>query len=130
MSWHTLQSVRSPRVMLGRFDGALERLVEAKETSYTDAKSGKVVYAYHAKIDRLQANSPYLYGLTGVDEDSMNKFSKELIESLTEACEHATVSPAGSGFMSSKCPMCEPSGDNCGCPNRNSPASIASRGRH
>ncbi len=62
VSWHTLQSVRNPRVVLGRLDGALERVVEAKETSYTDAKSGRVVYAYHAKIDRLQADSPYLYG--------------------------------------------------------------------
>jgi hypothetical protein len=62
VSWHTLQSVRSPRVVLGRLDGALERVVEAKEVSYTDAKSGQIVYAYHAKIDRLQADSPYLYG--------------------------------------------------------------------
>jgi phosphodiesterase/alkaline phosphatase D-like protein len=62
VSWHTLQSVRNARVVLGRLDGQLERVVEAKETSYTDAKSGQVVYAYHAKIDRLQADSSYLYG--------------------------------------------------------------------
>src|SRR6516225_12116997 len=62
VSWHTLQSVRNPRVVLGHLDGALERVVEAKETSYTDAKSGQVVYAYHAKIERLQPDSPYLYG--------------------------------------------------------------------
>jgi hypothetical protein len=62
VSWHTLQPVRSPRVVLGRPDGALERVIEAKETSYTDANSGQVVYAYHAKIDRLQADSSYLYG--------------------------------------------------------------------
>jgi hypothetical protein len=61
VSWHTLQSVRNPRVVLGRLDGALERVVEAKQTSYADAKSGQVVYAYHAKFDRLQADSPYLY---------------------------------------------------------------------
>ena len=61
VSWHTLQSARSPRVVLGRLDGALERMVEAKEISYTDAKSGQDVYAYHAKIDRLRADSPYLY---------------------------------------------------------------------
>ena len=61
VSWHTLQSVRSPRVVVGNLDGALERVVEAKEASYTDAKSGQVVYAYHAKIDRLQADSAYLY---------------------------------------------------------------------
>jgi hypothetical protein len=62
VSWHTLQSVRRPRVVLGRLDGALERVVEANEVSYTDAKSGQVVYAYHAKINRLQSDSPYLYG--------------------------------------------------------------------
>ena len=62
VSWHTLQSVRNPRVVLGRLDGALERVVEAKEVSYTDAKSGQIVYAYHAEIDRLQSDSAYLYG--------------------------------------------------------------------
>ena len=30
--------------------------------SYTDAKSGQVVYAYHAKLGRLQADFAYLYG--------------------------------------------------------------------
>src|SRR5205823_7221773 len=34
VSWHTLQSVRSPRVVLGRLDGALERVIDAKEVSY------------------------------------------------------------------------------------------------
>src|SRR5580693_2564002 len=62
VSWHTLQSVRNPRVVLGRLDGALEHVVEAREVSYTDAKSGQVVYAYHAKISRLLPDSPYLYG--------------------------------------------------------------------
>src|SRR6516165_3441304 len=61
VSWHTLQAVRSPRVMLGRLDGTLEQTVTATETSYTDAKSGQVVYAYHAKLDRLRADSAYLY---------------------------------------------------------------------
>jgi len=61
VSWHTLQSVRNPRVMLGTLDGQLDRVVAAKETSYTDAKSGQVVYAYHAKIGQLRADSAYLY---------------------------------------------------------------------
>jgi hypothetical protein len=61
VSWHTLQSVRNARVALGRLNGELERMVQAKEISYTDAKSGQVVYAYHAKIDQLQADSAYLY---------------------------------------------------------------------
>jgi len=62
VSWHTLQSVRNPRVNLGTLDGRLDRVVAAKETSYTDAKSGQVVYAYHAKIGQLRADSSYLYG--------------------------------------------------------------------
>ena len=61
VSWHTLQPVRNPRVMLGNLDGKLEHVVEAKESSYTDAKSGQVVRAYHAKIARLRADASYLY---------------------------------------------------------------------
>ena len=61
VSWHTLQSVRNPRVILGSLEGKLDRIVAAKETSYTDAKSDQVVYAYHAKIGQLRADSAYLY---------------------------------------------------------------------
>jgi hypothetical protein len=62
VSWHTLQRVARPRVMLGHLDGALDRVIEAKETSYTDAKAGQAVYAHHAKISGLKADSAYLYG--------------------------------------------------------------------
>jgi hypothetical protein len=62
VSWHTLQSLRNPRVILGTLDGQLDRVVVAKETSYTDAKSGQVVWAYHAKIGELRADSSYLSG--------------------------------------------------------------------
>jgi 3',5'-cyclic AMP phosphodiesterase CpdA len=62
VSWHTLQPVRHPRIMLGTLDGRLERVVAATETRYTDAKSGEVVRAYHAKIDRLRDDAVYLYG--------------------------------------------------------------------
>src|ERR1700682_6779697 len=41
VSWHTLPPIRNPRVVLGRLDGKLEGTVEAKATSYTDAKSGQ-----------------------------------------------------------------------------------------
>ena len=61
VSWHTLQPVRDPRVVLGRLDGKLEQTIEAQATSYTDAKSGEIVYAYHAKFGHLQADSHYLY---------------------------------------------------------------------
>ena len=62
VSWHTLQPVRNPRVVLGRPDGRFERTVDAKPTSYTDAKSHRVVYAYHAKLGSLQPDSAYMYG--------------------------------------------------------------------
>jgi hypothetical protein len=62
VSWHTLQPVRNTRVMLGSLDGKLDRVVEAKQTNYTDAKSGQVVYAYHASIAQLQSDTAYLYG--------------------------------------------------------------------
>jgi hypothetical protein len=61
VSWHTLQGVRHPRVMLGHLDGTLEQTVEAEEASYTDAKSGQMVYAYHAKLVRLRPHAAYLY---------------------------------------------------------------------
>jgi hypothetical protein len=44
VSWHTPQSISNPRVKLGNLDGKFERVAEAKETSYTDAKSGQVVF--------------------------------------------------------------------------------------
>src|SRR5581483_2785888 len=61
VSWHTLQPVQKPRMLLGLLDGKLEQTVEAGRTSYTDAKSNKVVYAYHAKIGRLKPDTSYLY---------------------------------------------------------------------
>jgi cytochrome c1 len=57
VSWHTLRPVRNPRVVLGRLDGKFERTVEAKPASYTDAKAGQAVYAYHAKLGNLRADS-------------------------------------------------------------------------
>jgi Purple acid Phosphatase, N-terminal domain/Calcineurin-like phosphoesterase len=64
VSWHTLQPVQNPRVLLGHLDGKLEQTVKASETSYLDAKSDKRVYAYHAKLSGLQADFSYLYGAT------------------------------------------------------------------
>jgi hypothetical protein len=73
VSWHALQPVRRPRVLLGRLDGALERTVEASTVSYTDAKSGQVVYAHHANLDGLRADAAYLYG--AVHEGAAPQFS-------------------------------------------------------
>ena len=61
VSWHTLQPVQNPRILFGYLDGRLQGAVGAKQTSYTDAKAGRTVYAYHAKITALTADSDYLY---------------------------------------------------------------------
>lgn len=61
VSWHTLQPVGHPYVLLGHLDGKFAQKVEAKATSYKDAKSGQIVYAYHAKLSGLQADFDYLY---------------------------------------------------------------------
>lgn len=62
VSWHTLQPVRRPRILLGTLDGDLDRVIGADEASYTDAQSGQIVYAYHAKLQRLDDDRDYLYG--------------------------------------------------------------------
>jgi hypothetical protein len=61
VSWHSLQPVRRPRVLLGRPDGRLERVVEAATVSYVDGKSGQTVHAHHARIGGLSPDSDYLY---------------------------------------------------------------------
>jgi len=61
ISWHSLQPIHRPRVLVGRMDGRLERAAEARTVSYTDAKSGQLVYAHHAKVGRLRANTAFLY---------------------------------------------------------------------
>jgi len=61
VSWHTLKPVRRPRVLLGRPTGRLEQTVDADTVSYVDGKSGKTVFAHHARIDRLRPDTAYLY---------------------------------------------------------------------
>jgi 3',5'-cyclic AMP phosphodiesterase CpdA len=61
VSWHTLERVHHPRVLLGHLDGGLIRSVVADEAMYTDAKSGQAVYAYHAMLSGLTPATTYLY---------------------------------------------------------------------
>jgi 3',5'-cyclic AMP phosphodiesterase CpdA len=61
VSWHALQPVREPRALLGKLDGQLLRTVPAETRSYVDAKSGKTVFAHHARIGGLQPGQGYLY---------------------------------------------------------------------
>src|SRR5579871_2593073 len=57
VSWHTLQPVQNPRVLLGHLDGKFEQTVKATEATYVDGKSQKSVYAFHAKIAELKPDS-------------------------------------------------------------------------
>ncbi len=61
VSWHTLQPVRNPRVLLGRLDGRLEQQAKAQPVSYIDGKSKQTVYAWHAALTKLQPNTHYMY---------------------------------------------------------------------
>ncbi|MFF7330026.1 fibronectin type III domain-containing protein [Streptomyces sp. NPDC008150] len=61
VSWHTLQPVRNARVLLGDAHGAYSRSRSADTVSYTDAKSGTVVYAHHARVTGLKPDTDYLY---------------------------------------------------------------------
>ncbi len=62
VSWHTLKPVQQPRVLLGYLDGGLVQQAVAEQASYTDAKAGKPVYAWHARLTGLQPDTQYLYG--------------------------------------------------------------------
>ncbi len=61
VSWHALQPVRRARVLLGEHDGRYRRSYRARQVSYTDAKSGQVVYAYHARLAGLRSSHEYVY---------------------------------------------------------------------
>jgi hypothetical protein len=60
VSWHTLQPVSRPRVVLGTEHG-YRFSVEARTRTYTDHQSGQVVYAHHARLSGLDPASHYLY---------------------------------------------------------------------
>jgi 3',5'-cyclic AMP phosphodiesterase CpdA len=61
VSWHALQPVRRPRILIGTMKGGLQHVVDAREVHYIDAKAKRPVYAYHAKVDGLHADTAYLY---------------------------------------------------------------------
>lgn len=60
-SWHSLQPVTNPRILLGTVNGGYHRSIAAESVSYTDAKSGDVVYAHHARVTGLDPDTDYVY---------------------------------------------------------------------
>ncbi len=61
VSWHAMERVRKPRVALGLADGTHVRTVDAAERSYVDAKGKQAVYAYHARLTKLEPGTAYTY---------------------------------------------------------------------
>jgi len=61
VSWHTLQPVNDARVLLGGADGRYDRTIAADTASYTDGKSGQVVWAQHARLSGLHPGREYVY---------------------------------------------------------------------
>ena len=61
VSWHTLQPVHDARVLLGGTDGRYKNSYHAETLSYTDGKSGQIVYAQHAHISGLHPDQEYVY---------------------------------------------------------------------
>ena len=61
VSWHALSPVTGARVMVGAEDGRYERSVAATTRTYTDAKSGHVVVAQHARLTGLRPGHRYIY---------------------------------------------------------------------
>ena len=61
VSWHTLQPVRTPQVLVTRLGRPTVDRFRAQTVSYTDAKSGVVVYAHHARVNGLRADTEYTY---------------------------------------------------------------------
>ena len=61
VSWSSLQAVANPRVLLGHLDGTLLQAAKAEAASYTDAKSGRMVHVWHARLTRLKPDTSYMY---------------------------------------------------------------------
>jgi hypothetical protein len=64
VSWQTLQKVVHPRVLLGDSNGRYQRSQTADQSSYTDAKSGQVVFVNHARLIGLRPAQDYVYAAT------------------------------------------------------------------
>jgi phosphodiesterase/alkaline phosphatase D-like protein len=61
VSWLTATEVFAPRLRLGRVDTGHGPEVQADERVCTEALSGQTVFTYHARLDRLQPDTQYIY---------------------------------------------------------------------
>jgi hypothetical protein len=61
VSWQTIARVTNPKVLIAKDGGPFERATNAVTTSYTDAKSGQVVYVFHGRLTGLKPGTDYVY---------------------------------------------------------------------
>lgn len=61
VTWHSVVPVKRPQVLFAKDGGEFERAVLADVATYTDGKSGTIVYAYHARLRGLAAGTTYQY---------------------------------------------------------------------
>lgn len=61
VSWHTVDTIRNPRVMYGTPASGLGRTVAAETRTYRDAKSNTEVRVNHARLTGLSPDTDYVY---------------------------------------------------------------------
>ncbi len=61
VSWHTIDAVRNPLVLLGTPTSGYGRAVAAETRTYRDAKSGTEVRVNHARLTNLTPDTDYVY---------------------------------------------------------------------
>ena len=61
VSWAAPAPVSRPRLRLGRLGYGHGLEVPAEERSYTEAMTGETTWTYHARLDRLQPATQYVY---------------------------------------------------------------------
>lgn len=66
VSWTSPARAVRPRVRIG------QRVILARERSFTDATSGKAAWAYHAAIDGLRPGAAYGYAVTADNDATAN----------------------------------------------------------
>ncbi|MBF6330224.1 purple acid phosphatase family protein [Nocardia transvalensis] len=61
VSWHTVGSVRDPKVRFGTAADGFGTVIQARTRTYRDAKSGMEVHAHHARLTGLTPDTDYVY---------------------------------------------------------------------
>ena len=61
VSWAAAAAARRPRLRLGQAGRGFGIEVPAEERVYAEALSGAVVHTYHARLQHLQEDTPYVY---------------------------------------------------------------------